>query len=106
MAERIKYDTLTLCSDFRFVCIVSKDGVFFDLVRKWRAREHVFRMKQQYPDAQTLGRAFVPPCILRDFTELDGPENYREAVWKDGTVFLFPLTATDRRLVAEKAEQK
>lgn len=105
MAERVKYDTLTLCPDYRFVRVVSRDGVFFDLVRKWRSREHVYRMKQKYLDAQTLGRAFVPPCILRDFTELDGPENYREAVWKDGTVFLFPLTASDRLLLAEKDEK-
>lgn len=105
MADRVKYDTLTLCSDYRFVRVVGRDGVFFDLVRKWRSREHVFRMKLEYLDAQTLGRAFVPPCILRDFTELDGPENYREAVWKDGTVFLFPLTASDRLLLAEKDEK-
>lgn len=99
MAEMVRYDTLTLCSDYRFVRVVSKDGVFYDLVRKWRSREHVFRMKQRYCDAQTQNRALVPPCIVRDFTELDGPENYREAVWKDGTVALFPLTPTERLLV-------
>ena len=64
--ETVRYDTLTLCPDYRFIRVVSRDGVFFDLVRKWRAREHMFRMKQQYFDAQTLGRAFVPPCIVRD----------------------------------------
>lgn len=101
MALTVRYDTLTLCSDYRFVRVVSKEGVFFDLVRKWRSREHVFRMKQTYLGAQTMERASVPPCIVRDFTELDGPENYREAVWKDGTVFLFPLTATDRRLLGD-----
>ena len=104
--EAVRYDTLTLCPDYRFIRVVSREGVFYDLVRKWRAREHVFRMKQQYFDAQTLGRAFVPPCIVRDFTELDGPDKYREAVWKDGTVLLFPLTPTDRLLLAERETKK
>lgn len=102
MDEKIHYDTLTLCPDYRFVRVVSKDGVFYDLVRKWRSRDHVFRLKQVYPFAESLGRAFVPPCIFRDFTELDGPENYREAVWKDGTQFLFPLQPTDQRMIEEQ----
>ncbi len=104
--ETVRYDTLTLCSDYRFIRVVSREGVFFDLVRKWRSREHVYRMQQQYVDAKTLGRALVPPCIVRDFTALDGPDKYREAVWKDGTVLLFPLTPTDRLLIAEKDGKK
>ena len=101
MCERIHYDTLTLCSDYRFIRVVSEDGVFYDLVRKWRSREHVFRLKQTYPMAESLGRAFVPPCIFRDFTELNGAECYREAVWKDGTQFLFPLQPVDQNLIAQ-----
>ena len=99
MSEKIHYDTLTLCSDYRFIRVVSEEGVFYDLVRKWRSREHVFRLKQTYPSAESLGRAFVPPCVLRDFTELDGPENYREAVWKDGTQFLVPLQPLDLQVI-------
>lgn len=99
MSEKIHYDTLTLCSDYRFIRVVSEDGVFYDLVRKWRSREHVFRLKQTYPAAESLGRAFVPPCVFRDFTELNGPETYREAVWKDGTQFLFPLQPLDVQMI-------
>ena len=97
MSEMIRYDTLSLCPDYRFIRVVSKDGVFYDLVRKWRTREHVFRLQQIYPFAESLGRAFVPPCIVRDFTELDGAQNYREAVWKNGTQRIFPLQATDQK---------
>ena len=99
MADRVKYDTLTLCSDYRFIRVVSKDGVFYDLVRKWGARDHAFRLKQEYPDAQSVGRAFVPPCVFRDYTELDGPENYRRAAWKNGVQFYFPLSEADKRLL-------
>lgn len=90
------YDTLTLCPDYRFVRVVSREGVFYDLVRKWRSREHVFRLRGEFAAAKTLGRAFVPPCVCRDFTELDGPEHFRKAVWKNGGQFYFPLTAEDR----------
>jgi len=102
MSEKKHYDSLTLCSDYRFIRVVSEDGVFYDLVRKWRSREHVFRLKQTYANAESLGRAFVPPCIFRDFTELDGPENYCEAVWKDGTQFLFPLKPLDEQSLAAR----
>ena len=104
MEEMTRYDTLTLCPDYRFVRVVSKDGVFYDLIRKWRSREHVFRLLQTYPDAQTLGRAFVPPCVFRDFTEMDGPENFHKSGWTNGTQFLFPLEAKDLALL-EKTEK-
>lgn len=96
MAEIPNFDTFTLCPDYRFVRVVSADGVFYDLVRKWAARAHVFTLKQTYPFAKTVGRAAVPPCIFRDFTELDGQENFRESHWKDGTQFFFPLEEEDK----------
>ena len=102
MSEMMHFDTSSLCSDYRFVRVVSRDGVFYDLVRKWRARDHIFRMRQSYPMAESVGRAFVPPCIFRDFTALDGPENYVYAVWKGGSQKLLPLSAIDRQSV-EKA---
>ena len=102
MSERVHYDSLTLCSDFRFIRVVSEDGVFYDLVRKWRSRDHIFRLEQTYASAESLGRAFVPPCVFRDFTELDGPENYREAVWKEGTQFLFPLKPLDEQVLSAR----
>lgn len=95
MEEMIHYDTLSLCPDYRFVRVVSSEGVFYDLIRKWRSREHVFRLQQTYPFAETLGRAVVPPCICRDFTELNGPDVFRKSVWKDGTQFYFPLEPRD-----------
>ena len=101
MSGKVQYDSLTLSPDYRFIRVVSEDGVFYDLVRKWRSREHVFRLKQTYPMAESLGRAFVPPRVLRDFTELDGPENYREATWKGGNQFLFPLEAMDEKTIEE-----
>ena len=97
MAEIPNFDTFTLCPDYRFVRVVGTDGVFYDLVRKWRSREHVFSLKQTYPFAETVGRAFVPPCIFRDFTELDGPNRYHESRWKNGTQFLFPLEEADKK---------
>ena len=100
MSDKIHYDTLTLCSDFRFIRVVSEDGGFYDLVRQRRSREHVFRLEQTYAAAESPGRALVPPCLFRGFTELDGPENYREAVWKDGTQFLFPLQPLDLQAIA------
>lgn len=96
MAEIPNYDTLTLCPDYRFVRVVSADGVFYDVVRKWGARAHVFKLKQTFPFAETVGRAAVPPCVFRDFSELDGPDKYHESRWKDGTQFLFPLEEKDR----------
>lgn len=97
MAEIPNFDTFTLCPDYRFVRVVSADGIFYDLVRKWRSREHIFYLKQTYPFAEAVGRAFVPPCIFRDFTELDEPNRYHESRWKNGTQFLFPLQETDRK---------
>lgn len=91
MADRPCFDTLTLCPDYRFIRVTSKEGVFYDLVRKWRSREHVFRMKQMYIDAQSVSRAKVPPCVFRDFTDLDDRDSFHESVWKDGNQFLFPL---------------
>lgn len=90
MSDLPRYDNFTLCPDYRFVRVVSADGVFFDLVRKWRVREHIFRLEQEGLEAKTMGRASVPPCIFRDFTELDGGENFHRSVWKDGTQLLFP----------------
>lgn len=89
MAVIPEYDVLTLCPDFRFIRVDSEKGYFFDLVRKWRAREHVFQLMQQYPQAQTVCRSTVPPCIFRDFTDLDEPDRFHESVWKNGTQFLF-----------------
>ncbi len=94
-----QFDATTLCPDYRFIRVVSKEGVFFDLVRKWAAREHVFRLSQTYPEAKTVSRAQVPPCIFRDFTELNGQENFCHAIWRDGTQHLLPLTDADRALL-------
>lgn len=99
MAEMPHFDALSLCPDYRFIRVISKDGVFYDVVRKWRSREHVFRLKQSYPFAQSVNRAQVPPCIFRDFTELDGPEQFHQSVWKNGTRFLFPLEPKDLQLL-------
>ena len=96
MAVIPNYDPFTLCPDYRFVRVVSLDGVFFDLVRKWGSRAHVFSLKQTYPFAETVGRASVPLCVFRDFTELDGPDRFHESRWKDGTQFLFPLEEKDK----------
>ena len=90
MTDIPHYDVLTLCPDYRFIRVDSEDGYFYDLVRKWSARDHIFRLKQQYSDAQTVSRSAVPPCIFRDFTDLDGPDSFHKSVWKDGTQFLFP----------------
>lgn len=97
-----RYDAMTLCPDYRFIRVISKDGVFYDVVRKWRSREHVFLLKQQYPHAETVNRAQVPPCIFRDFSELDGPENFHKSIWRDGTQFLFPLEPKDQLLLQGK----
>lgn len=83
------YDPLTLCPDYRFIRVDSENGFSYDLVRKWRAREHIFRLKQQHRDAYAVNRATVPPCIFRDFTDLDGPESSHDSVWKDGTTRFF-----------------
>ena len=99
MEAREHYDTLTLCPDYRFIRIISEDGVFYDLVRKWGTRAHIFELEKHYPKAESLGRALVPPCIFRDFTELDAPGVFHEAVWKDGTTFLFPLEPKDGLVV-------
>ncbi|MBQ3357099.1 MAG: hypothetical protein IJG45_08340 [Oscillospiraceae bacterium] len=95
MTELPNFDPFTLCPDYRFVRVVSADGVFYDLVRKWGARAHVFSLQQSYPFAETVNRAAVPPCVFRDFTELDGPDRFHESRWKDGTQFLFPLEEKD-----------
>ncbi len=97
-----RYDAMTLCPDYRFIRVISKDGVFYDVVRKWRSREHVFLLKQHYPHAETVNRAQVPPCIFRDFSELDGPENFHKSIWRDGTQFLFPLEPKDQLLLQGK----
>ncbi len=100
MKEQIQYDSLTLCSDHRFIRVVSQDGAFYDLVPKWRSRAHVFALKQQYPAATPMFRAHVPPCICRDFTELNGPDIYREASWRGGTEFYLPLTEEEKALLS------
>lgn len=104
MEEQTRYDTLNLCPDYRFVRVVSREGVFYDLIRKWRSREHIYRLLQKYPAAETMGRAAVPPCVCRDFTFLEGPDVYRKSVWKDGTQFLFPLTPMDREKVLQSGK--
>ncbi len=101
MEERVQYNPTTLCPDYRFIRVVSKEGVFYDLVPKWRSRAHIFVLKQQYPDAVSVFRSAVPPCLCRDFTELNGPDIYRWASWKEGTEFYLPLTLADQAL-AEK----
>ena len=99
MSELPRFDAMTLCPDYRFIRVVSKDGIFYDVVRKWRSREHVFRLLQEYPFAETVNRAQVPPCIFRDFTELDGAENYHESIWRNGTQLLLPLEPKDLQLL-------
>ncbi len=101
MEERIRYDAMSLCPDHRFIRVVTPDGAFYDLVPKWRSRAHVFGLKQQYPGAKPVFRAHVPPCIFRDFTELNGPDIYREASWRDGTAFLFPLTEEEKERLSQ-----
>ncbi len=105
-ALQAEYDTLTLSPDYRFVRVVSPEGVFYDLICKWRVREHIFRLRQRYPDAQTIRRAFVPPCVCRDFTALEGPEAFAAAVWRGGSAMLFPLTPMDQRLLASHTAEK
>ena len=102
MEERLRFDPATLCPDHRFIRVISPEGAFYDLVPKWRSRAHIFSLKQQYPGANSVFRAHVPPCIFRDFTELNGPDIYREAVWRDGTTFHFPLTEEERALFPQK----
>ena len=96
MEERILYDTSNLCSDHRFIRVITAEGAFYDLVPKWRSRAHTFALNQRYLDALPVFRAHVPPCIFRDFTELNGPDTYREATWRDGTAFLHPLTEEEQ----------
>ena len=98
MSELPRFDAMTLCPDYRFVRVVSKEGVFYDVVRKWRSREHIFRLLQEYPHAETVNRAQVPPCVFRDFTDL-GAESYHESIWRNGTQLLFPLEAKDQLLL-------
>lgn len=90
MQELPRFDSQTLSPDYRFVRVVSREGVFYDLVRKWRSREHVFRMQQNHLAAETVSRSSVPPCVFRDFTELNGQDVFRECVWKNGTRKFFP----------------
>lgn len=99
MDERPCFNSLNLCSDHRFIRVISRDGAFYDLVPKWRSRAHVFALKQQFPHAVPVFRAHVPPCIFRDFTELNGPDIYREAQWRDGTDFFQPLTEEEKSLL-------
>lgn len=97
MAELPHFDMLNLCPDYRFVRVVSQEGVFYDVVQKWRARPHVFALRQTYFAAETVNRTTVPPCIFRDFTALDG--SVRTCVWKNGTQFLFsPEPAPEHEL--------
>lgn len=103
MDVKHRYDTLTLCPDYRFVRVVSREGVFYDLVRKWRVREHIFQLLQKYPAAESVGRAEVPPCVCRDFTELDGGENYCLSMWKNGIHQTFPHAFADRELLQKMA---
>ena len=88
-----------LCSDHRFIRVISPQGAFYDLVPKWRSRAHVFAMKKQFLHAVSVFRAHVPPCRYRDFTELNGPDVYREACWRAGTDFLFPLTEEEKQFL-------
>lgn len=99
MEEIIRYNGMNLCGDFRFIRIICSEGAFYDLVPKWRSRAHVFEMKKQYPSAVPVFRAHVPPCRFRDFTELNGPDIYRDAIWRDGTDFYLPLTEEEKALL-------
>lgn len=99
MEESLHFNIQNLCSDYRFIRIVCPEGAFYDLVPKWRSRAHVFEMKKQYPSVVPVFRAHVPPCIFRDFTELNGPDIYREASWRDGTEFYLPLTEEEKALL-------
>jgi hypothetical protein len=102
----IAYDPLTLCPDHRFIRVVCAEGVFYDLVPKWRSRAHVFLLRQQYSAAEPVFRATVPPCIFRDYTELNGPDIYRRASWRGGDRFLLPHNATDRPLPKTQEEDE
>ncbi|MBR4308849.1 MAG: hypothetical protein IKT58_04545 [Oscillospiraceae bacterium] len=95
MASLLNFDLTTLCPDHRFLRVACAEGVFYDLVPKWRVREHLFRLHGTGFLAQSVTRAKVPPCKFRDFTELNGPGIYREAMWRNGTSFYFPLTPED-----------
>lgn len=95
----MEYDALTLCSDHRFIRVISDKGVFYDLVPKWRVRAHIFRLRQTYYSAETVIRVHVPPCICRDFTTLPGGEEYCESVWKGGTQLMLPLEPQDQLLI-------
>ena len=101
MEELFRYDTSTLSPDHRFIRVITVEGVFYDLVPKWRSRAHIFTLKQQYPDACPVFRAHVPPCIFRDFTELNGPDVYREAIWREGTALLLPLTEEEQARLSQ-----
>jgi hypothetical protein len=105
MPDQIRFDSLTLCPDFRFIRVITDKGAFYDLVPKWRSRAHVFTLKQKFPHAIPVFRAHVPPCIFRDYTELNGPDIYREAVWKEGTDFYFPLTEEEKAFLSPALEE-
>lgn len=104
MEEIIHYDPFTLCSDFRFIRVLCPEGAFYDLVPKWRSRAHVFELKRNYPSAVTVFRAHVPPCLFRDFTELNGPKIYRVACWRQGTAFYLPMTEEEQAILASVAD--
>ncbi len=99
MEELVSFDPNTLCPDHRFLRVICAEGVFYDLVPKWRVREHLFRLQNSGFPAQSIHRAKVPPCKFRDFTEADGPGVYREAQWKNGATFHFPLHPEDHALL-------
>lgn len=104
MEDIIHYDTMTLCSDFRFIRVLCSEGAFYDLVPKWRSRAHVFELKKKYPSAVPVFRAHVPPCLFRDFTELNGPDVCRDADWRSGTAFYLPMTEEEQALLASVAD--
>lgn len=99
MEELIHFNAMTLCPDFRFIRVICPEGAFYDLVPKWRSRAHVFELKKTYASAVPVFRAHVPPCIFRDFTELNGPDIYRKAVWREGKAFYLPLTEEEKALL-------
>lgn len=102
MAGILIFDETNLCTDYRFVRVLSQNGVFYDLVRKWNVRAHIYLLKQIYPDAQTLTRASVPPCLCRDFTDLNENGGYHMISWKNGTQRLFSPNQTEQAILAER----
>lgn len=98
MAE-VHYDNSNLPPEYRFIRVISENGVFYDLLPKAFSRSHLFALRKQYYSAEPVIRAHVPPCICRDFTHVRDMDAYEEAVWKNGRSLLLPLEPKDQLLI-------